>query len=260
MKRQPIRRFMLLLSFLLFPITLYYFSPYLIIMGGFAGVITGSCIVFASLFLFSLVFGRAFCSWVCPAGGLQEGCRQVVNKRMVQRKLNWLKYFLWAPWLLGILAAFASAGGVKSLDFFYQTDHGVSASGLPGWITYFGIVALIVVLALTLGRRGMCHSICWMAPFMVLGTLIKNKLHLPSYRLQADPSSCVNCGLCTKNCPMSLEVNKMVAVNQMDNSECILCGECADGCPKQAIKLNFSSKKIKPDCMDLQSGKSPAAG
>ena len=239
MKRQKIRKFLLLLSFLLFPITLFYFSPYLIIQGGAAGIITGSFLTFAALFLFSLLFGRAFCGWLCPAGGLQECCFAVNDKPIKSRKINRLKYVIWIPWLLGIFAAFLSAGGIHSVDFFYMTDHGISASGLPGLMTYFGITALIFILALTLGKRGMCHSICWMAPFMVLGTKLKNRLGLPSLQLKPDTGKCVGCKLCTKKCPMSLEVHTMVAVGNMKNSECILCGECADSCPKKAIALTF---------------------
>lgn len=239
MKRQKIRSFLLLLSFLLFPITLFYFSPYLIIQGGAAGIITGSFLTFAVLFFFSLFFGRVFCGWLCPAGGLQECCFTVTDKPIKNKKINRLKYVIWILWLLGIAAAFFSAGGIHSIDFFYMTDHGISASSLPGLVIYFGIISLVTVLALTLGKRGMCHSICWMAPFMVLGVKVKDRLHLPSLHLRPAPDKCVSCRLCTKKCPMSLEVHTMVAAGNMKNTECILCGECADSCPKKAIILTF---------------------
>lgn len=239
MKRQKLRSFLLLLSFLLFPITLFYFSPYLIIQGGAAGIITGSFLTFAGLFFFSLFFGRAFCGWLCPAGGLQEYCFNVTDKPIKNKKINRLKYVIWVLWLLGIAAAFFSAGGIHSIDFFYMTDHGISASSLPGLVIYFGIITLVTVLALTLGKRGMCHSICWMAPFMVLGVKVKDLLHFPSLHLSPAPDKCVSCRLCTKKCPMSLEVHTMVAADSMKNTECILCGECADSCPKKAITLTF---------------------
>lgn len=239
MKRQKIRSFLLLLSFLLFPITLFYFSPYLIIQGGAAGIITGSFLTFAVLFFFSLFFGRVFCGWLCPAGGLQECCFTVTDKPIKNKKINRLKYVIWILWLLGIAAAFFSAGGIHSIDFFYMTDHGISASSLPGLVIYFGIISLVSVLALTLGKRGMCHSICWMAPFMVLGVKVNDRLHLPSLHLRPAPDKCVSCRLCTKKCPMSLEVHTMVAAGNMKNTECILCGECADSCPKKAIILTF---------------------
>jgi polyferredoxin len=68
--RQCIRRALILISFLLFPITLNYFSPYLIIDGASQGIINGSFVLFGLLFLSSLVLGRGWCGWVCPAGGL----------------------------------------------------------------------------------------------------------------------------------------------------------------------------------------------
>lgn len=240
MKRQKLRKAILLISFLIFPITLFYFSPYLIIQGGIAGIITGSFLIFAAQFVFSLFFGRTFCSWLCPAGGLQDCCSTVTNKRLRNKKINWIKYIIWTFWMLGIVFAFITAGGIHSMDFFYMTEHGISASTLPGMITYLGIIGLITVLALTLGRRGMCHSICWMAPFMVLGTKLSNLLRLPSIHLKPNPYSCINCELCTKKCPMSLEVHTMVTEGNMTHSECILCGECVDGCPKNAIAFTLS--------------------
>jgi hypothetical protein len=50
----------------LFPLTIFYFSPYLIIEATSVGIVSGSMIVFAFLFLSSLVFGkRAGCHYIC---------------------------------------------------------------------------------------------------------------------------------------------------------------------------------------------------
>ncbi len=51
MARQRIRKLFLTVSLLLFPVTLYYFSPALIINAGLNGIINGSFIVFALLLL-----------------------------------------------------------------------------------------------------------------------------------------------------------------------------------------------------------------
>ena len=250
MKRQKIRKSLLLISFLLFPVTLYYFSPVLIIEGGFSGIVTGSLLLFAAQFVASLIFGRAFCGWICPAGGLQEGCFQVVDKKVNNQKVNRIKYIIWVPWLLAIILGFILNGGVKSVSFFYMTDHGISVSGIMELTIYLFFITLITVLALVIGKRGMCHSICWMAPFMIIGTKIKDRIGYPSLHLEADPEKCVQCGLCSKNCPMSLEVAKMVRTSALQNNECILCGRCADLCRKQAIKLTFKSSKKLTDGKD----------
>jgi polyferredoxin len=243
MKLQKIRKFILLISFILFPVTLYYLSPYLILAGGFNGVAVGSFFVFAAQFILSLLFGRAFCGWVCPAGALQECCTQVVDKRVNIKRASWIKYVIWAPWLITIVIAFIRAGGIKDIDVLFMTDHGISASGIPGYIMYLSIVFLILILALLTGKRGMCHTICWMAPFMVIGTAIKDRLKYPSLHLKAEPDKCVKCGLCTRSCPMSLDVEKMVSTGQTHHNECILCGACASGCKKEAVKLSFGKNK-----------------
>jgi ribulose-phosphate 3-epimerase len=187
MERQKVRKLLLLVSFLLFPVTLFYLSPVLIITGGFSGIVTGCFLVFAALFVSSLVFGRAFCGWICPAGGLQECCcSQIVDNNVKSRKVDRIKYIIWAPWLITIILAFIMAGGIKGVDLFYMTNHGISVSDLTGLIIYLFFVALITVLALAIGRRGMCHSICWMAPFMIIGTKIKDRLGYPSLHLEAD--------------------------------------------------------------------------
>jgi polyferredoxin len=83
MKRQKVRKLLLLVSFLLFPVTIFYLSPVLIITGGSLGIITGSFLVFVAQFVLSLVFGRSFCGWICPAGGLQEVCSsQITDKKI----------------------------------------------------------------------------------------------------------------------------------------------------------------------------------
>ncbi len=240
MKRQHIRKLLLLISFLCFPVTLFYFSPYLIIQGGAAGIFAGSAIIFLAMFLFSLVVQRAFCGWLCPAGGLQEICSLVNDKQIKSKKINIVKYFIWVPWLAGVVLSFVSAGGIKKADFFFMTDHGISCASIPGFVIYYGIITLITVLALILGRRGMCHSVCWMAPFMILGTKLSKLLHLPSLHLKPAADSCINCRQCSKKCPMSLNVADMVLKNDMTNSECILCGECVDTCPKKAIRFTVS--------------------
>lgn len=239
MRRQNIRKMILIVSFLLFPVTIYYFSPYLIIEGVAAGILSGSFLVFAAMFVTSLMFGRLFCGWICPAGGLQECCRLASDKRAKGGRTNWIKYFIWAPWVTLIGFLLIKAGGVKRADFFYQTDHGVSVTNPQSYIIYYAVILLIIVLAFTAGRRSFCHTVCWMAPFMIIGRKISNLIRLPSVRLKADASKCTSCRQCTNKCPMSLPVDEMVKRPTMENPECILCGECADTCPKKVIRYTF---------------------
>jgi len=134
---------------------------------------------------------------------------------------------------------FISSSRVKEVDVFYQTYHGISVAEPAAYIVYYGVVGLIVVMSFASGRRAFCHYVCWMAPFMVIGTKISNFFKLPSLKLSVDKNKCTNCGKCIKNCVMSLPVNEMIQKNSMKNSECILCGKCVDNCYKGTIKYSF---------------------
>ncbi|HGJ67118.1 TPA: 4Fe-4S binding protein [bacterium] len=254
-KRQLIRRALILISFLLFPITIFYFSPYLIIMGASEGIVSGSFIMFSSMFVLSLFFGRLFCGWACPAGGLGE-CAFMANLKQAKGgKADWIKYFIWVPWIALIIIMFIISGGIHAIEPLYQTKdgtiflgkdtimhypkYGISISEPWTYMIYFIIVALVIILSLATGKRGFCHYVCWMAPFMIIGTKISNLIRLPALRLKSDKDKCVKCKACTKNCPMSLEVMDMVQSGSMKNSECILCGTCADVCPKGVIKYRM---------------------
>ncbi len=242
MNSQRIRKALIVLMFVLFPVTFYYFSPYLVLMGGSEGIVSGSLLVFAALFASSLFLGRGFCGWICPAGATQELCMKVRDKPFKNGKRNWSKYLIWAPWVGIIFVMFMQAGGIRAIDPLYQTYYGISLQDIPSLIIFIFFGILIAGLALAMGRRGACHSICWMAPFMIIGTSIRNHFNWPSLQLVADKSKCINCKACTRSCSMSLNVNAMVQKQSMENSECILCGKCVEGCPKGAIKFAFGTK------------------
>ena len=239
--RQKIRLILLLISFMLFPVTIYYFSPILSIGGAFGGVLSGSIIVFASMFLVSLFLGRSFCGWLCPAGGLQEITSLFRTKPVKRRKINWIKYLIWVPWLSGIFLFIKRADGDLEVNFFYQTTYGFSVADVQGLFVYIIVIMTFFLLSLIIGKRSACHTICWMSPFMIIGRFLSRTLRLPSLKLKLSESPCISCSKCTKSCPMSIDVMNMVHTAKMENSDCIQCGSCVDNCPKKTIMYSFGS-------------------
>ncbi len=241
--RQRIRKALVFLAFLSFPITMNFLSPYVIIDGAINGIVNGSLIMFGLMFVSSLFLGRAWCGWVCPGGGMQE-LVEPVNRRPVNgRKIDWIKWAIWIPWISLIIWMVVQAGGYSRVNFLHLTDTGISVDEPFKYITYYLVVLLFVGLAIFAGRRAGCHTICWMAPFMMIGCWIRNRFGWVSLRLTADTSACSDCKLCTKNCPMSLDVNSMVQIEYMEDPECILCGTCVDNCAKSAIRYSFSASR-----------------
>lgn len=239
MKRQRVRQLLVLSSFLVFPITIFYFSPFLIIMGALEGVIAGSAIAFGLQFVAALLLGRLCCGWICPAGGLQEIAMGVTDK---PAKLGWrrfIKYVIWVPWIASIAICAWVAGGFFTVDPLYHIPGGISVTNLFSLAIYFAIVVLFFVPNLFLGRRAMCHYICWMAPFMVLGEKLGRLMRLPQVHIAAEPETCIGCGKCNKACPMSLDVQTLLQRGNIADAECIQCGECVDTCPKKTLSFRF---------------------
>lgn len=239
--RQKVRRGLIIGSFALLPITLYYFSPVMSLGGSALGIVTGSLLVFAVQFISSLFVGRLFCGWACPVGGLQEVVALARGKPVNRRRIGWIKWVIWSPWMAGIVFFALRAGGFTRVDAFYQTWHGISVADLPSLIAYVAVLATFVVLSLVIGRRAGCHTLCWMAPFMVIGRKVREVFAWPSLRLTAQPERCTRCGTCSAQCPMSIEVRELVERRSLETSDCILCGTCVDVCPKQVIRYAFSS-------------------
>ena len=241
-KRQKIRKGIVISTFLLFPVVIFYFSPYLIVIGATEGIIAGSFIMFSLQFILSLFSGRSICGYVCPVGGLQE-CLMLANgKKAKGGKRNFIKYCIWAPWIIAVVILFIRAGGFSKIDFFYHTANGVSLYEPFTYVIYYGVLLLVVVLSLTAGKRAFCHYVCWMSPFMVIGSKISDWLGIPKLRLKSNKDNCISCGRCSDKCPMSLDVREMVKDDRMKNTECILCGECIDTCPRKAITYTSQDK------------------
>ena len=125
---------------------------------------------------------------MCPGGGLQE-CITVVNNARTWRRIKWA---IWIPWL-GLIAFLAvRAGGYLGIDPLLHLAGGVTMAisrdtgGASWYLVYYIIVVLMTLLPLAVGRPAMCHTLCWMVPFMILERRIRNLVRSPPLRLQAD--------------------------------------------------------------------------
>lgn len=243
MKRIPLRSRIRAVSttlfLLLFPAIFYYLSPVIPIVGSTVGIITGSLIVFAVLFVVAMVLGRGFCAYVCPGGTLQDHVAVGRARQFPRRALGWIKYVVWAVWLATLAFFFRRAGGVQGVSFAYQTEHGLSVTNASSLIAYLMVISVFFGLSLAFGRRAACHTICWMAPFMVLGRKLGLAAKIPSLRIASTPESCVDCGICDAACPMSLEVSRLMARGGITSADCILCGKCVDACPKKTLSFSW---------------------
>ncbi len=243
MRRQRIRHSLLIISLLLFPITQFYFSPYISIDGAAQGIVSGSLLVFVVLFLAGIFVGRAPCGWIMPCGGLQEVCFYANDKAVPVGGKDYIKRIIWVVWFGLLLTLLLFNFGHWSVDPLYHIAGGISISAPVFFIIYYAVLIVFVANSLLIGKRASCHYICWMAPFMILGRALGNAINAPRLQLSVDADACVSCRHCSASCPMGIDVHQLIQTNRMEHPECIFCHECVSQCPEHALAIQFQRSK-----------------
>lgn len=245
MGRQNIRKAMLVIFLLSLPVTMFYLSPLLTLQGAAKGIVTSS-LLFAVLAALAAFFaGRAFCGWVCPGGAVQESLFPANDRRVPGGKYDLIKYGIATAWLAALSYLFARAGGILSVQPLFGIERGFSLATPVSYLMFYLAMGGMAALSLIMGRRPFCHYGCLLAPLMAAGKKAAEMAGTTVLHLEADNSRCIDCKLCTRNCPMSLDVNAMVRRENMSSPECISCGACVDVCPKKVLSFSFSPVKRK---------------
>lgn len=103
-------------------------------------------------------------------------------------------------------------------------------------------IGLVVLIATLIGSllydRFFCKYLCPMGAFY--GIISK----LSPSKITRNENTCVNCGICNKNCPVNIKVSEQ---KEIKSAECINCQSCILSCPKNnTLEFKVSNKTIKP--------------
>ncbi|MFM8319802.1 MAG: 4Fe-4S dicluster domain-containing protein [Chloroflexota bacterium] len=61
---------------------------------------------------------------------------------------------------------------------------------------------------------------------------------LAEAQVRADPSRCVQCGICSYNCPIAIDVRRYAWSGEpIRDSRCLTCGECIRRCPRSVLRF-----------------------
>ena len=225
--------------------------------------------VVAVLAVLTLLFGRVYCSVVCPLGVFQDLVAWL-GGRGKRRKYRfsysparrWLRCGTLALFvaalvagvgsLVALLAPYSAYGRIASNFFrpvylwgnnalaavaervgsyaFYETE--VRVAGLPTLLIAAVTCAVLVVLAWRNGRT-YCNTVCPVGT--VLGFLSKYAL----FRPVIDPEKCRDCGLCARGCKAACIDYRN---RRIDYSRCVACMDCLDVCRHGAVGYRFRTK------------------
>ena len=245
MKRQTLRKLILLLSFSAFPITVVYLAPAPPIMSLKAGVVNLSVVVLSSIFLSGFIFRRAFCGWLCPGAGCQLVSKSLNDKPIERKMTNWFRIIIVGVWAIMMVATFFLEG-VSQVDLGHPGAGRFATSEIRYFLPYIPVVIFMFIFVLLFGRRGFCYRGCWIYPIIAASTYIGRRLRVPSLHVAIkNQEACLDCKKCDRNCPMSIEVMSVVQSGSTFPNNCVQCGTCVDSCTKDVLAYRFGSEPFQ---------------
>ena len=205
------------------------------------------------LLLYSLLFGRMICGWLCPFGLVQELLHKIptpkVKKSPLTRVLSYLKYVILVFFVLIVPIMYALRNTPLPAFCKYICPAGTLEGGI-GLLSnavnesYFSMLGplftwkFLLMVSILVGSififRLFCRFIC---PLGALYGLF-NKLSV--FGVKVEKSKCTDCGLCFNHCK--------VDIKEVGDQECIGCGECIGVCPTKAIRWKgIKAREVKDD-------------
>ncbi len=165
--------------------------------------------------------GRYVCGNLCPRGAFYD---RLVFYISPQRPIPAILRNMALRW--AVLIFLMGLMGYR----LYQDPFSLEHWGRVFWLMCTVTTLLGLVIALFIRGRTWC-SFC---PVGTLGKVIGEKK--PCGYLVLDAARCLNCKLCEKVCPMSLQIISKEKTLVL-NGDCIKCLECAAKCPTQALSI-----------------------
>lgn len=200
----------------------------------------------AFVLLLTLVFGRIYCSVICPMGVFQDLVIRVHKllspkgrkpKRHFVKEPRIVRYgvlalvivtaLTFSQLLLTVLAPYSAYG--RMIRSIVGLSRGESLA--PALLITAAATLVVICVCAWIWGRGWCNTVCPVGS--VLGLVSRFSL----FKVSIDQSQCVSCRKCEKGCKSScIDID----THTIDHSRCVDCFDCLDSCPKGGIKFRFS--------------------
>ena len=284
MKTQVLRRVRIAVSLTFFTATTLLFADFLglvppIISSGilflqfvpsvlkFAAFVSLGCFGFLIVLLLTILFGRIYCSSICPLGVLQDIISwfsgRIARKR--RRRFGFMKeqvilrfgllaipalvFFSGSAFALNMLDPYSIYGRIsincfrpvaieinniaaslfESMRLYTISVFDIKSFALLSFLITILFFGFVGVMSWKKGRL-YCNTVC------PVGTLLGYISRYSFFRIVIDHEECLSCGICAKECKASCIDSEGKLV---DNSRCVACFNCVTSCPTEGITFSF---------------------
>ena len=261
------------LLFLDFTGTLHHWLSWMAKIQFLPAVMALNVVVVVALIALTLVFGRIYCSIICPLGVFQDllaRLRRKKNKYSYSKEVKYLRYPMLVVFVLAgvagvgslfqLLAPYSAYGRIATMIFqpiwklgnnllamlaermdsyaFYSIDTWMRS--LPVLIIATVTLVVLIILAWR-GGRTYCNTIC------PVGTILSFFSRFSWLKIRFDEDKCKNCSLCSKNCKAACIDFK---THSVDYSRCVVCGNCIESCKFGALRYDHAKIQAKANSVD----------
>lgn len=204
------------------------------------------------IIILTAVFGRFFCSWICPMGILNQWVSRLFNRRKAAdnqrvngyRPIFSIKYYILIVILALALFGILQAGLFDPISIItrsfsisilpalnYLTGHVYSKQPLFYGGVLISVLFVVILIANRTFPRFWCRVLC------PLGGLLGLISGVSLFRIRRDVEKCTDCRKCLTHCHGACSPHE-----ELRASECMVCMNCIADCPYGA--LSFGSARM----------------
>ncbi len=203
-------------------------------------IYTSVFILMGIVLALTFVFGRVFCSHLCPLGALQEWMRSFGRKLGIRKDLElprnidkYARYLKYAVLVLVIYFSYVTGDLIfRGYDPFNALMH--LGEEFEEKIAGYSILT-VIVFASVFSKNWWCRYFC---PFGAAMGIIRK---FSPFKISRNEQSCISCHKCDEVCPAGLDISNVKEVNSAD---CISCLGCVKNCPKSSLKATTFGREI----------------
>lgn len=238
-------------------------------------VLAVNVVVVGVFLLFTILFGRTYCSVICPMGVMQDifshlGGKVKKNRFHYTKGLPWLRAAVLVVFVilmvLGLnsiavlIAPYSAYGRIASnlfqpvymwinnlCAYFAERAECYTFYSVDVWVKSGVVLAVAAVTLVVIGFMSFRWGRLWCNTICPVGTVLGFVSKFAFYRPVIDTSKCNGCGKCAKNCKsMCIDPKE----HTVDMSRCVSCMDCIENCSQHAIQFRRGKAVVNAEAVD----------